>query len=368
MFKLNALFLVAAALSFAQDPSFAEIAQNAPGKSNYSPPEPAGNDSWVFFVDADWLFWKPFAEGYEFAYGNQTIEPDNPIQNERYIFEPNAYNIHFNFGSNYRIIAGSCLRCLKRDILAKFTRVTASATGRKFAFGNPGGYEILGPNLSRPWTLGTESKLAPGYIQARQAEDLKCFDFEFGRVIWDQGPSSYRMQVGARAASLKSTLELHCEATSPGPSYDYSALSDMKIENLFQGGGPRFGGLFDFRIYKGVHWLNEFGYAILWGRFDMKQNETFYPENGTATQEAVANLLLTQHTVKQNFQLSTALAYLLQAYSREFKLKIGYEIDYWLNMNILPRFTSAQFSDTVYVRQKGDVYFHGLVGEAGLAF
>jgi hypothetical protein len=338
----------------------------------------AEGEKWDYFFLADWLYWKPFSEGYEFALINQ----QNFINStgNRFFVNQKTVDLQFNFCSNYRLIGGAFLPGTQKHVILKFIHVQDSTSGSKVAYGaipvsDPG---ILGTQLYRTWTLGSDTFSNPGLASANKTIRYLAGDIEFGKIVWDQEILSLCMQIGVRAVDLKNELRIHFNGSSLTPNYTLSGLSDMEIKNKFTGAGVRVGASMDFKLYGNFFWSNEFDGSLVLGKFKTKQRELFNdpislvnpPPNPPVPVTAMSSL--NQLSLKPNIQLSTSLGYAFTGYKHEISLKVGYELDYWLNMNQLTRFasegTEGVLGEFFYVREKGDVYFHGIFGEAGISF
>lgn len=334
-------------------------------------------DEWKLFVLGDWLYWKPFAEGYQYILTNQQFDVVLGADPGRVYIDYNTLVLDFDFTSSYRVMGGAYLPSAEKDVMVKFTHVKDTTSGDFESFGNllSGSTGILGSEAFRVWTLGTDTTLQPGYISASQLIKYDCGDLEFGKIAWNEKPISLRVQAGVRVVNLKNILQIHCEETALNAGYSFSAISDMEIRNQFRGGGLRLGTKADFRLYDRFIWSNEIDCSLVFGKFRMHQSEFYLPAQGqqlatTTAQESTGKL--SQYSLKPNFQLATSLGYSFTHYNNEFSLKIGYEIDYWLNMNQLDRFTGIRKNSDagkfLYVREKGDVFFHGIHVMGGVGF
>lgn len=337
------------------------------------------NQEWNFFLIGDWLYWKPFSEGYDYALINQ--QNFATTTSHRFFVNQKPLDIDFDFSSNYRVVGGAFLPSAKEHILIKFTHVQGDASANKTAYGDivvsdPG---VLGIQLYRTWTLGSDTFANPGVVHAKKWIKYLAGDLEFGKLAWQQSFFSLLLAAGVRAVDLKNEMSIHFETTPNLPNaYTLSGLSDMKIMNKFRGAGLRVGTSLNFQLHKSFVWSNELDASLVLGKFKMRQDELFNQSSSQANPPPnppipeSAKSRLNQLSLKPNIQLATSLGYSFTGFKHDITLKVGYEIDYWLNMNQMTRFvsegTAGVLGQFFYVREKGDVYFHGVFGEAGVSF
>jgi len=340
------------------------------------PPISSPKSKVQYFFDADYLLWKGFAEGFEYCGGSETI---------RYVFskvrqDAQDFSIPLPWTSNYRLKAGVLLPKQKRDIQVDFARFHSRSSRKEEAYSLPDS-PILptdwGPNLSRTWALGSfnniaESIISTGFIKGQLDLKYLCFDLEFGKKIWDVRHFAVRLQAGVRAVSIRERLLIEAaNNTDTGNTYSYDAsVSNMEIRQKFSGGGPRIGADFNVMFLRYFTWYNTVAACLAVGALDLEQDEQFNPPDGAPFPSAPvpAKSRIHLHTVKPNFQGAIGLQYKSASKERQFLLKVGYEIDYWLNHNQMRRFTATKDVPVSYVKEDGDVAFHGLVVEGGLVF
>lgn len=337
------------------------------------------SDEWAYSVAVDWLYWKPFTEGYEWALANQQLivgDDTTTIISREYV-DQDPLALEFDFSSNWRVIGSADQFDTGRDITVKFAHIEDSKKGIKNSFGNLD-TNLLGVQFYRNWTLGTDTKNAPGMCEAKQTVKYYVADIELGKQIWYRGPISMRMQIGVRGLNLRNQLKILFQESNGGnaPGYTYSGISDMVIKTQFEGAGVRLGSFFKFQLYKDFVWKNEVNVALALGRFSVKQTELYnssigivipQPDPGSAYGNFKQNML------KPNAQLISELGYAFTRPSYQISLKVGYEIDYWFAMNQSNRYTPignvvTSRGTLLYVRERGDVYFHGVYGEGGISF
>jgi hypothetical protein len=286
------------------------------------------NDGYGFFITGDFLWWKLYEGGDEYAIERRT--PSKSAINGK------VETLNFKWEPGFKVGAGYDMEHDGWDIFFNFTYYTTRADTTKHTGEKDDLITILG--LSD--TLASEAK-------ARWHVHFYDLDATIGRNFFVSKSLALHPSVGITSAWI--SQKSHVDYTLP------SSHLIAKSRNDFWGIGPRLGLNTRFYLGKNFSVYGDAAAALLWGDFTIKETEfeavPFIAFDSTKGKDL--------HRIAPTLGFCLGLAYETNFYQDRYHIliKLGYETQYWWRQNQLPHPYVFSFS---YDRYSEDLSLLGL--------
>lgn len=294
-------------------------------------------DGYGLFLTADFLWWKLYEGGTEYA-----------LKNENSPFNPNSIkgpikHLNFDWEPGYKVGLGYLFDHDGWDLYLDFTSFKTHA--HSSASSDIDGLFPL---------MGIETN---GFAKAKAHWHVDFYDLNLvlGKSYFVSKYLALRPHFGLTSA----WIQQHRHAR-----FKNLPISSLKLrgKNNFWGIGPRLG--VDSQFYLGRHFslYGDIAGALLWGHFHVKEKE-----RDIATGSEIYDLHDHLHRMVATVGFSLGLSFETNFFddSSHFMIKAGYEGQYWWRQNQWPIFNSFAVD---FTRQSEDLNLQGLTVDFRLDF
>lgn len=292
-------------------------------------------DGYDFFVSVDFLWWKLYEGGTEYALKNEI----SPVSNT-HIKGP-LKHLNFNWEPGYKASIGTYFDWDMWDVHLDFTSFSTHAQ-HSATSDLSGLFPLLGQQIM-------------SFSKANAHWHVRFYDLDL--VLGKSYFVSKYLALHPYFGLTSAWVQQHRHARYQNP-----ILLKLRGKNNFWGIGPRIGT--EAQFYLGRH-FSVFGNAVgalLWGKFDVNEKE----RNLSANAE-LYDLHDNTHRMAPivGFELGLAFETNLNHDHNYLRVKVGYEGQYWWRQNQFPLFNATAES---FARQSEDLSLQGLTTELRFAF
>jgi hypothetical protein len=319
------------------------------------------NGEFVVYTSADFLYWKAFSDGLNYAV---TIESAR--------FNPGSRLVRTGFDTKqakfpwepaFRVAAGFSQSSWDTSLLWTFYRSkdTRLETAETLGTGTVGPQR---KEVIRQWVVVNVRNKTADYLQAEYKIRLNTIDWEIGRSVSYHG-FVFRPLMGVRGAFLDQKMKIFAQAPNATGEGQYR-FSNVKLENDFRGVGVRGGANSRYAFNEIFSFYLNGSASLLLGRFQLTQREIFTPGGFPTFTFIDSTSIQSKTTVKPVFQIATGanVGYTFHRMQARIEVTAGYEFQAWLDQNQLVRVINNANTNTDSAEMEhspGDVGFHGLI-------
>lgn len=318
-----------------------------------------------FYVTADFLWWQAQEGGAEWSYnGNNQELPTVGGPDEKANLKNNSVKFHWDPGFRAGLGYNFEYDGWDAEVYYSWFRTSKKeSVSSPFSQTNP---NTVGFSLQAIVPLHTDINTATE-ASIDWSIHYSVVDAELGRNFFVSRHLSLRPHIGLKTGWINQHIKTHLLAASS--STNFPGPVDNQKKSDFWGIGPS-GGintrwyLATFGCDQHFSLFGDFSGALMWGKFDVKEQEI---EPGFAT-DATNHINIhgiNTHLIVPMIQAQLGLGWDTGFYDECFHvaLNVGYEIQYWFRqnqmLNVLPNFFFGQIY-YIYQRQSEDLRFHGL--------
>lgn len=283
---------------------------------------PESEYGWYLFADA--LYWHADV-------GNTDWASKKPANENNFIVK-NVHHLDFKWSWGFKVGIGANI---DHDMWDSNFYYTWFRTENSNAIGGDG--FTVADNIG---DFGTYSGLSSGKID--WTLHFNMFDWELGRWQYSSKNLALRPHAGIKGGWINQTI--HARFSGTGYPIDpFAANANEKFENNFWGVGPSVGvnavwvlatagRAMDHRFSL----LGDFSGALMYGHFQVKNNQRYYDVNGNYVSGLILKNLtrnLASTMLQGFFGLSWDAPF--NQNRNHFMMKVGYELQYWFRQNQL---------------------------------
>ena len=262
-----------------------------------------------FHVFAKALYW----------YTSETVDWSHIVTSGTNFVQDDYQTVSFDWNPGFRVGVGYNMCYDSWDTQVAYTWFQTRATD-----------QVTGPVTSG--FLAARLSLFEPFQTGKMSLNLhyNMFDWDLGRNCWVSDSLSLRPFIGLKGGWIDQTM--HLKWTTPNfivPGFLYSASE--KVKNNFQGGGPQGGVNGTWILGNGnKHVFSLFGHfagAFMWGHWSLQDKfiDVFSTHSSVPMGDRNFGALMLQAMVGFEW------GYYLERNCSHFGLKVGYEIQDWVN-------------------------------------
>jgi hypothetical protein len=291
-------------------------------------------DGYEFFITADFLWWKLYEGGTEYALKDELNFDENHIKGP-------VKHLNFEWEPGYKVGIGTLFDYDSWNLFLNFTSFTTHAHNSAFSK-----HDSLIP------LIGIQT-LTFAKARAHWKVDFRNLDFVLGRDYFVSKYLALHPFFGIDSAWIHQHRKLH---------FEHPSTLKLKGKNNFWGIGPKLGTESQFYLGRNFSIYGDIAGALLWGKFEVDEkednlsNETEYYDFESHTHRMVATI---------GFGLGVAFETNFCHDHYHFLIKAGYESQYWWKQNQFPIFDD---SARKFTRQSEDLSMQGLTAHLRLDF
>jgi hypothetical protein len=302
---------------------------------NFGAKLPSANpqvDGYGFFATADFLWWKLYEGGTDYALKNTGAHGDFPIKGT-------IKHFNFDWEPGFKVGAGYLF---EHD---------AWSAGFEFTFFQTHAHNATHARLP----LVGDENLSLISSKGNWHVDFYNLDLTLGKNAFVSSALALRPFFGLALTWINQHRHLHFHTIT-------RERINLKGINDFQGVGPKLGLNAQFFLSERLSFYGDVSGNLLWGNFHVKERE----RNRTNSTE-IYSLRYSLHRMVPScaFGLGATYELPLQEDQLRFRVKAGYESQYWWRQNQLPIFDSDALT---FHRNSEDLSLQGLTIELRLDF
>ncbi len=281
------------------------------------------------FITGDFLWWKLYEGGTEYAIKNKEPVAVNNIHGP-------IKHLNFNWEPGFKAGLGYLFDRDGWDLYLNFTYLKTRA------------HSSTSSSVEGIIPLLGEQTLTFGQASAHWKIHFYDLDLVLGRAYFVSKYLALHPYFGLTSAWIQQRRRA---------TYEDTVSLKLKGRNNFWGIGPKLGTEAQFYLGRNFSLYGSVAGALLWGRFSVKEEE----KNQTAgTEYYDLSYSLHRMVAMVGFGLGGAYETNFNQDRNHFMIKLGYEGQYWWRQNQLPVFNSLS---NEFTRQSEDLGMQGLTLE-----
>jgi hypothetical protein len=292
-----------------------------------------------FFITADFLWWKLYEGGTEYALKDTVSVADFSLINARGPIK----HLNFNWEPGYKVGLGYLFDHDGWELYLDFTSLKTRA------------HASTSSNVDFLFPLIGAQTFSFSKADAHWHVSFYDLDLVLGRNYFVSKYLALHPYFGLTSA----WIQQHRQVTYTPPS---DIAFKVRSKNNFWGIGPRLGMDSQFYLGRSFSLYGDFSGGLLWGDFHVREKE-FVPSEGLNVYSLRDNLHRMVATV--GFGLGIAYETNFNHDANHFMVKAGYEGQYWWRQNQMPIYNAFAID---FTRQSEDLSLQGLTVDFRLDF